>query len=177
MQSIPASYHIQHANLSHAEMLTTLVNAAYRPQHALTTAWTHESDWVTGQRIDLAQMCTALNQKNVVILILIDHERILACVQIEQLQDCAYIGMLSVLPELQNAGLGKIMLDAAEHFAQTQWNIQQFKMSVMTVRESLMAYYLRRGYVQTGEFFDYPQDANVGHPKTDLQFEYLMKTV
>ena len=50
-------------------------------------------------------------------------------------------------------------------------------MSVMTVRESLMAYYLRRGYVQTGEFFDYPQDANVGHPKTDLQFEYLMKTV
>ena len=48
MQSIPASYHIQHANLSHAEMLTALVNAAYRPQQIVTTAWTHESDWVTG---------------------------------------------------------------------------------------------------------------------------------
>lgn len=152
MQMLPASYKIQHAHFNHAEALTQLVNVAYRPQHVVANAWTHESDWVSGQRIDVAQMRDALNQKTAVILILIDHERLLACVQVEQCGDFAYIGMLSVLPELQNAGLGKIMLDAAENFTQTRWNIKQFKMSVITVRERLLAYYLRRGYVQTGEF-------------------------
>ena len=177
MKTLSASYKIQHAHFNHAEALTQLVNAAYRPQHVVANAWTHESDWVSGQRIDVAQMRDALNQKNTVILILMDHEHLLACVQVEQCGDFAYIGMLSVLPELQNAGLGKIMLDAAENFAQTQWNIKKFKMSVIRVRDSLIAYYLRRGYVPTGECFDYPLEANVGVPKTDLQLEYLIKTV
>lgn len=176
MPTMSTSHHIQQANLEHAEALMHLVNVAYRPQHPHAQAWTHESDWVLGQRINITQMRDALNQKNAVILMLTDNKVILACVQVEQLGDVAYIGMLSVLPECQNMGLGKIMLDAAEQFAQSEWHIKQFKMSVITARESLMAYYLRRGYVQTGEFFDYPTDANVGLPKAELQLEYLIKT-
>jgi len=76
-----------------------------------------------------------------------------------------HFGMLSVAPHLQARGLGKAMLEAAEHHASARWQSQRFLMWVLSTRTELINFYLRRGYRRTGELLDFPLDANAGTPK------------
>ena len=48
-------------------------------------------------------------------------------------------------------------------------------MWVLSVRHELIAYYERRGYVQTGRVDVYPLDANVGIPQVDLHLIEMRK--
>ena len=50
-------------------------------------------------------------------------------------------------------------------------------MWVLSVRYELIAYYERRGYVQTGVVGDYPLDANVGTPIVDLYLVEMKKMI
>jgi hypothetical protein len=50
-------------------------------------------------------------------------------------------------------------------------------MWVLSVRHELIAYYQRRGYVQTGVVADYPLNANVGIPVVDLHLIEMRKRV
>ncbi len=67
----------------------------------------------------------------------------------------AYLGMLSVAPDLQSAGLGRQLLDAAEDLARSE-DIRAMEMTVIDSRESLLAWYERRGYARTGETRPFP---------------------
>ena len=72
--------------------------------------------------------------------------------------------MLATDPALQAQGLGKQMLQHAEWHAAVHFNASVFKMSVLSSRPELLAFYQRRGYVCTGEIEDYPVSAGVGQP-------------
>ena len=48
-------------------------------------------------------------------------------------------------------------------------------MTVITARTELLAYYERRGYVQSNELQAFPHDINVGEPKQTLQLVTLYK--
>lgn len=50
-------------------------------------------------------------------------------------------------------------------------------MWVLSVRHELIAYYQRRGYVQTGVVADYPLNANVGISVIDLHLIEMRKRV
>lgn len=163
------------ANLNDAPILVDLLNQAYRPKQALAQAWTHESDIITGERISLKQMQTIIEQSNSVLLIAEDQQNIVGCVHIEKQKDYAYIGMLTVDPQIQSQGLGKSILNYAENYALNTWGIRTFKMSVVETRDTLIAFYVRRGYQHTGTYMEYPMEANVGVPKMDLKLEYLIK--
>jgi ribosomal protein S18 acetylase RimI-like enzyme len=63
--------------------------------------------------------------------------------------------MLCVLPTLQSAGLGRRLLDAAESLARSE-GIAGMEMTVIVSRESLIAWYERRGYRRTGETRPFP---------------------
>ena len=67
----------------------------------------------------------------------------------------AYLGMLCVAPALQSAGLGRRLLDAAEDHARSH-GIAAMEMTVIDSRETLIAWYERRGYVRTGETRPFP---------------------
>jgi ribosomal protein S18 acetylase RimI-like enzyme len=50
------------------------------------------------------------------------------------------------------------------------------RMSVVSVRESLIAWYERRGYRRTGETEPFPRDTRFGEPqRPDLEFIMLEK--
>ena len=165
------------AHLDDAETLVHLLNQAYRPKNTLPQVWTHESDIIEGERINLEQMQNTIQQHHAVLLVAEHNQKIVGCVHIENQHDYAYIGMLTVDPQSQRQGLGKIILNYAEDYAFNNWGIHNFKMSVVETRESLIAFYVRRGYQQTGTYMDYPITANVGIPKTDLKLEYLVKSI
>jgi ribosomal protein S18 acetylase RimI-like enzyme len=84
--------------------------------------------------------------------------------------------MLAIKPKLQAQGLGKKMLLYAESYAAKHFNASEFKMSVLSARPELLAFYERRGYVQTGEVKEYPLSAGVGQPMvSDIQVLSLVK--
>jgi len=80
---------------------------------------------------------------------------------------------------LQNAGVGRALLAEAERIAREEWHCRQMRMSVIDIRDALIAWYERRGYRRTGEHKPFPYgDARFGIPKRDdLRFEWLVKTL
>ncbi len=159
---------------SDAEQIALLVNKAYRPDSG-ERGWTHESELVSGQRINTEQVASLMNEHG---SILVAHERgnLLGCVHVERADSYCYIGMLATMPSQQNQGLGKKLLAAAEDLAVSRYGAQGFKMSVLSSRPELLAYYERRGYRLTGSNQPYPAEAGVGRPLNEnLQVLELLK--
>ena len=105
------------------------------------------------------------------------------CVCLERSSDqAAYLGMLTVNPAAQRAGLGKQLIQAAESWIKARWaSTCAIEMTVISVRSELIAFYERRGFSQTGErrpFPGYQDPERFGTPKRpDLEFVVLRKTL
>lgn len=151
------------ANEADAQEITSLVNRAYRPQ-AHEQGWTHEANLIAGPRTTTEQIIS-LFTPNSYILVLSTNRTIRACVHVQAGESFIYIGMLATDPAMQNLGLGKQMLAYAESFAEEHFNAKTYKMSVLSSRPELLAFYERRGYERTGEVQDYPVASGVGAPR------------
>lgn len=71
------------------------------------------------------------------------------------------------------------MLAEAERVARAEWAAGEMHMTVITVREELIAWYVRRGYIRTGKMSPFPYgDERFGLPqRDDLEFELLVKSL
>jgi ribosomal protein S18 acetylase RimI-like enzyme len=89
-----------------------------------------------------------------------------------------YFGLLTIHPELQKRKLGRTLLAAAEGFAK-QRGARRIQMTVVNVRDILIAWYERRGYTLTGEIRPFPYgDDRFGRPtRDDLYFVVLQKDI
>ena len=89
-----------------------------------------------------------------------------------------YLGSLTVDPGLQNAGAGRRLLSASEAWA-ADHGARVIRMTVVNVRDTLIAWYERRGYRLTGEIEPFPyDDARFGTPRrSDLSFVVLEKAL
>lgn len=87
-----------------------------------------------------------------------------------------YLGLLTIHPEMQKRKLGRTLLAAAEDFAK-QHGARRIQMTVVNVRDILIAWYERRGYTLTGETRPFPYgDERFGRPtRNDLCFVVLQK--
>lgn len=165
---------LQIATKTDSREIADLVNRAYRPT-STEFGWTHEAKLVAGNRITPDQVAK-LFEGDSTVLILLQGEDIVSCVNVAVENSVAYIGMLATEPSLQAGGLGKTMMAHAEHFAIEVLGANKFKMSVLSARPELIAFYERRGYFRTGELQDYPVAASVGKPLVeDLYIETLVK--
>lgn len=158
-----------------AEVITNLVNKAYRPESG-ASGWTHESDLVSGSRTNVDQVVDIISKPDSVILLGIKESEIVACIHIEKDGSNSYIGMFAVSSILQGAGVGKQMLAYAEWYASENFSSDKFIMVVVSSRSELISFYQRRGYQKTGSIMDYPLSAGAGIPKyTGLKIEILEK--
>lgn len=163
------------ANHSDAESIAHLVNKAYRPETG-AAGWTHESDWVSGDRAGSDQVAEVMSKPDSIILLGLKNSEIVACIHVEKDGGHSHIGMLAVSPKLQGLGVGKQILAYAEKYAHENFDAEKFIMTVLSSRTELMAFYLRRGYQKTGVVQDYPLSAGVGTPKfLGLKIETLEK--
>ena len=82
-----------------------------------------------------------------------------------------YLGSFAIEPDRQAGGLGRVLLAAAEHWVSERGG-KCIRMTVINVRETLIAWYLRRGYRKTGETEPFPYgDDRFGAPlRDDLVF-------
>ena len=162
------------ASPADALALKDLLEAAYRGDSA-RQAWNHEADILDDERIGIDELDGMLADPAVTILITRDGETLIGCVAVTR-KDSAmgYLGMLCVLPTLQSGGLGRRLLDAAEDHGRAI-GIARMEMTVIDSRESLIAWYVRRGYAFTGETRPFhelrPADAETGPQITFVVLE------
>ena len=168
--------HLEPPTLDDLPALHALIERSYRGESA-KVGWSHEADLLGGQRTDLAALGEMLADPAQYLLIFRDNEHLRACVALTDKGDgLAYLGMLTVDPKRQSAGLGRIMLAAAEDHAAAQLGATRIEMTVIVQRAELIGWYERRGYALTGQRRPFPDDPRFGLPKRDdLEFVVLEK--
>ena len=162
------------------DAIVELTESAYRGD-ASRAGWTTEADLLDGQRTDAREVAELIANPDVRLLLAERGGRLLACCVVERLSHehtgDAYFGMFSVRPEAQGNGTGRALLAEGERVARDEWQVRAMRMSVIDVRNELIAWYERRGYRRTGEYKPFPYgDPRFGIPKRDdLRFEWLVK--
>ncbi|WP_405442405.1 GNAT family N-acetyltransferase [Streptomyces avidinii] len=174
----PAALSFRSAVETDVPELVELVESAYRGD-ASRAGWTTEADYLDGQRTDPDGVRAVIAAPDGLLLVVERAGELVACCQLEHRDDHVYFGMFAVRPGLQGGGLGKEILAEAERRARDTWGAKEMRMTVVNVREELIAYYVRRGYRRTGELSPFPYgDERFGVPlRDDLAFELLVKSL
>lgn len=164
------------ATLADVPALVELVTSAYRGE-ASKKGWTTEADLLEGQRIDPEVLRHDIERPRSRILIAERDGQMLACAHVTEEGGAGYFGMFSVKPDQQGGGLGKVVMNEAERIVRDEWRLPAMRMTVIDIRDELIAFYERRGYVRTGIKKPFPYgDERYGIPKRDdLRFEVLEK--
>lgn len=158
--------------------IVSLVQSAYRGE-ASRAGWTTEADVLDGQRIDPQGVEECINQQDSVVLLGESGGVLQACAHVACVEGEGYFGMFAVAPMRQGDGLGSRMLAEAERRVRDSWGCKCLGMTVIDLRDELIAWYQRRGYVRTGRHKPFPYgDERFGIPRReDLRFEWLVKNL
>ncbi|MDB5456001.1 MAG: family N-acetyltransferase [Caulobacter sp.] len=162
------------------EAVADLVNSAYRGESS-RAGWTTEADYLTGQRTDadaLRRDRAASPEAAILTLREVEDGPLLASVWVEPAGgDVWYLGMLTVRPDLQTAGLGRALIDIVESYARARGG-KRLKMTVVHIRDTLIAWYERRGFHLTGAEEPFPHGEEFGIPlRGDLKFVVMEKSL
>ncbi|MFE9096839.1 GNAT family N-acetyltransferase [Streptomyces sp. NPDC007264] len=181
LAAAPASTHgltFRDATEADADVLVALIESAYRGDSS-RAGWTTEADLLEGQRTDREGVLEVIEAPHSRLLTVERDGAVIACCQLEHRGDHAYFGMFTVSPTLQGAGLGKMIIAEAERTARDTWGVTEMRMTVISLRDDLIAWYERRGYRRTGRMSPFPYgDERFGIPqRADLQFELLVKSL
>jgi len=162
--------------------VVALVESAYRGDVS-RQGWTTEADFLDGRRTGADEVLATIRRPRSRILLAerpgeTPHEReLVACAHVADEDGTGYFGMFSVQPGLQGSGIGKAVLAEGERVVRDEWRLSVMRMTVIDIRDELIAFYERRGYRRTGKFKPFPYgDARFGEPRRhDLRFEILEK--
>jgi GNAT superfamily N-acetyltransferase len=159
--------------------VVALMNRAYRGSGA-SAGWNSEVAYISGDRTTqslLREELAAKPQGSFLAWIDPADGGMSGCVWLEPVADGVwYLGSLATDPDRQNTGLGKIILSAAERWVRERGG-RRIRMTVVNVRDTLIAWYIRRGYRASGETEPFPYgDDRFGTPlRDDLHFVVLEK--
>jgi predicted N-acetyltransferase YhbS len=129
---------IRLAKVQDAEAITALINSAFRKA---------ESFFIERDRIDVASI-RALMEKGQ-FLVAEGNGTLAGCVYVENRGERAYLGLLSVDPTLQKAGIGSSLMNAAEEYCGNV-GCRFMDLRIVNLRIENHAFYSRRGFVETG---------------------------
>lgn len=121
-----------------AEALMDLINAAFRKAEGFI---------IDRDRVDLEAVHSLLAKGE--FLVAEEEGTLAGCVYLESRGERAYLGLLSVDPALQKAGVGSMLMREAElRCARAGCRFMDLK--TIDLRKDNQAFYKRRGYVETG---------------------------
>ena len=165
------------ARSTDVDRIVELVNDAYRGT-SRAPGWTHETHLFAGARVEPAAVTKLIQPDRSTVLVMRHDGAIIACVALERLDDSEwYLSMLAVDPARQTSGAGKAIMAGAERFARER-GAERMRISVINLRDSLIAWYERQGYVRTGAVEAVPDDPTIGRPlRSDLALITLTKSL
>jgi GNAT superfamily N-acetyltransferase len=161
------------AERTDAPAIAALIEEGYRGDES-RRGWTTEADLIEGNRTTAAEIEALIAAPNARFIMAFDKGALIGCALIKNENGEGYFGMFAVRPALQGAGHGKQILSHAEQQIRDLWNCQRIAMTVISIREDLVAYYERRGYTRTGKK-PFPFDREPGAKRRDFHFVVLTK--
>ncbi len=165
---------INEATIEDIPDLEKLINSAYRGEES-KKGWTTEAFLLEGKRINAEGLKTIITEPDAVILKCCDDKNELTgCVYLKKNNEKMYLGMLTVSPLLQAAGIGKKILKASEEFA-VEKNCKAIEMRVISVRHELIAWYERHGYYDTGKTLPFINEPALSVHTQPLEFIVMEK--
>jgi GNAT superfamily N-acetyltransferase len=156
--------------------LNILINSAYRGETS-KKGWTTEADLLDGIRIDEETLAGYFADPDIIILKNTNETgTVTGSVYLEVRRPKLYVGLFSVSPLAQGAGIGRDLLLAAEACGK-ELGCTTLTMTVISIRRELVAWYERRGFKPTGEIVPFHEGTKFGVPKQDLELVVLEKSV
>jgi ribosomal protein S18 acetylase RimI-like enzyme len=162
---------ITKSTIEDVSLLNTLINSAYRGESS-KKGWTTEANILKGLRTTEQELTETIQNTKNTILKFTDNNQIIGCVLLVEKEQELYLGMLTVSPELQNSGVGKKLLQQAELHA-LELGLPKIIMTVISVRDELIAWYKRNGYEDTGAKEPFPA-SDVHIPITEVPLEFIV---
>lgn len=153
-----------------------VINQAYRGETS-RRGWTHELDILQGDmRIDYDQLKVILENGNGTFLIAKQNDFVIGTIQLRHDAQGLYVGLLSVDPDLQNAGIGRALLSAADNYAKEN-SFSRIYMIVISERKELIDWYMRNGYTSTNVLTPFTGHPQFGIPTKPLYTVELEKLI
>lgn len=162
------------ATVDDVPRVAALIELAYRGAVA-AKGWTNETDILEGPRSSPSEVERLVRDPRSRFLMAIEDGQLVACCLLQQYGDGAYFGMFAVDPGRQQNGLGKIMVTQSEEAVRVLWKAQFLRLTVISLRDALIAWYERRGFKLTGEREPFPFDEAPGALRTDFDLVVLQK--
>lgn len=168
----------RNASAADVDALVPLVTSAYRGESS-RAGWTTEADFLDGNRIDPDVLRADIERPRSRVVLAERESTLLACAHVAEEDGHGYFGMFAVVPGLQGGGIGKALLAECERIVRDDLRLPDMRMTVIDIRDELIAFYERRGYRRTGIHKPFPHgDERFGLPKRDdLRFEVLEKSL
>lgn len=146
---------VRQAVVSDAPVLHPLINKAYRTNDS----WTSEASLIAGERIQLKDLEQTIRSKTILVLVTNDN-RIVGSIEIEHYDadlrrpvhhetQSVLLGLFAIDTTQQSKGLGTQLLNAAIGWARGHGK-QDVYIWVIHVRKDIMEWYIRKGFIQTG---------------------------
>jgi ribosomal protein S18 acetylase RimI-like enzyme len=165
------------ATIADIPAIVELLNSAYRGESS-KKGWTTEAHLIAGEiRSDAAAILQVMQQVGSVFLKYSGADGVITgCVNLQLHGNKIYLGMFSVSPDVQGGGIGKQLLAAAEEYCR-QVGCNTIYMTVITARTELVNWYIRHGYIDTGERKAFTDDGKTGKHLQQLEFMVLEKII
>ena len=166
------------ADPSDGPAIVRLVDSAYRGDSS-RAGWTTEADLLGGQRTDLDAVDDLVRaDDSQIVLLLVDGELMACCHLALEQADTAYFGLFAVRPDAQGAGSATAVVAEADRRARA-WGASRLRMTVISARVDLLAWYHRLGFELTGATEPFPYgDERFGIPAVpDLEFVVLERPI
>lgn len=158
-----------------APAIAALIESGYRGDES-RRGWTTEADLLEGDRTSVAEIEAYVADPHARFIMAFEGASLVGCALVKNEAGEGYFGMFAVKPACQGGGHGKQILSHAERKIRDLWNCTRIAMTVISIREDLIAYYERRGYKRTGTE-PFPFDREPGAKRTDFHFVVLTKNL
>jgi GNAT superfamily N-acetyltransferase len=127
-----------------------------------------ERSYIEGERINAASVRELLTKGK--FLLAEQQDTLVACVYVERPGQRAHLGLVSVDPARQHAGLGSQLMAAAEAHCRAA-GYSEMELRFINHRTELFRFYQRLGYLETG-VTEFPDETRM---KVPLHFIQMCK--
>ncbi len=164
----------RYATAADAPAVRALIERAYRGEES-AGSWTSEAHLLKGMRTRPGEIETLIAGTDTRFVLAEEAGEVVGCALIERRDGYCYFGMFAVRPDRQAGGVGRAVLNACEDAARDVWRSPEMRMTVISLRTDLIAYYERRGFVRTGETVTFPFADWTGETTRDFDLRVLAK--